>query len=65
MTYAFEGSLVPRTWEDPRHCPFCGAGLEDGGPGFIDHLRTSQECKDGFELWRELVVEDIKGGWSG
>lgn len=65
MSYAIEATLIPRAWNDPRQCPFGGAGPEDGGPGFIDHLRTSQECKDGFELWRELVVDDIKGGWSG
>jgi nucleotide-binding universal stress UspA family protein len=52
-------------WDDPERCPFCGGGLEDGGPGFISHIRTSPECAAAFGTWREQVADDIGGEWSG
>lgn len=52
-------------WERPDFCPFCGGELTDGGPGFIDHLEDAPGCRERFESWRELVVEDIGGEWGG
>lgn len=52
-------------WEDPERCPFCGAGLVDGGAGFIDHIGASDDCSDAFEDWREGIVDDIGGEWTG
>lgn len=52
-------------WEDPDCCPFCGSELADGGAGFIDHTDESLTCKERFEVWREGVVDDIGGEWSG
>ena len=53
------------TWSNPNVCPFCGTELADPGAGFVDHLADSNGCKDGFELWRGNIADDIAGGWSG
>ncbi len=54
-------------WDSPDFCPFCGYGLSDGGPGFIDHVENDENeaCRDRFEQWRENVADDIGGEWSG
>lgn len=54
-------------WDNPDFCPFCGEQLPDGGPGFIDHVRETENatCRERFETWRENVVDDIGGDWSG
>ncbi len=53
------------TWSNPNVCPFCGTELADPGAGFVDHLTDSNDCKDGFEMWRGNIADDIAGGWSG
>jgi hypothetical protein len=52
-------------WDNPDFCPFCGAELTDGGPGFIDHLETAPTCEERFAEWREQVAGDIGGEWGG
>lgn len=52
-------------WEHPDRCPFCGSELADGGAGFIDHTDESLACKGRFEVWRDGIVDDIGGEWSG
>lgn len=52
-------------WDRPDFCPFCGTALSDGGPGFIDHLEEFPDCRTRFEGWRDRIVEDIGGEWSG
>ncbi|MFB6184854.1 MAG: hypothetical protein ABEI96_09895 [Haloarculaceae archaeon] len=52
-------------WNHPDYCPFCGAALADGGAGFIDHVDAHPTCKDRFEAWRERIVDDVDGEWSG
>ena len=52
-------------WADPDFCPFCGEGLTDPGEGFLAHLEESSSCRERFSEWRENVVEDIGGEWSG
>jgi hypothetical protein len=52
-------------WDRPDFCPFCGRRLADGGGGFIDHLDDAPACADRFEAWREQVVDDVGGEWSG
>lgn len=53
------------TWNDPNHCPFCGATLPNPGVGFIDHIDDNADCESDFETWRSHVAGDIRGGWSG
>lgn len=53
------------TWSDPSSCPFCGAALASPGAGFVDHIHASEACEDSFEVWRDNVSGDLKGGWSG
>jgi hypothetical protein len=53
------------SWDDPDRCPFCEAGLVDGGAGFIDHIDDNPGCRDGFDRWRGQVRDDMTGGWSG
>ena len=63
-----EHSHPPRDspdWERPDFCPFCGARLPDGGPGFMDHVAEADTCRERFEAWRERVAEDIAGEWGG
>lgn len=52
-------------WTGPAVCPFCGSELDDGGPGFIDHIEGRPRCESSFRVWRDRVADDIKGGWSG
>lgn len=52
-------------WDDPNRCPFCGAALPDGGPGFIEHIGTNEGCAAEFEVWREQIAGDIAGEWTG
>ena len=52
-------------WDNPDHCPFCGAALTDGGGGFIDHIEESPTCGERFEAWRERIREDIGSEWGG
>ena len=52
-------------WTDPDFCPFCGEKLTDGGGGFIDHIEEAPACEERFESWREGIVDDIDGEWSG
>lgn len=52
-------------WSNPDLCPFCGAQLEDGGAGFIDHVEESPVCKDRFDAWKERIRDDIGGEWGG
>jgi hypothetical protein len=35
------------------------------GGGFIDQLDDAPACADRFEAWREQVVDDVGGEWSG
>lgn len=50
-------------WSDPDRCPFCGAALPDGGPGFVDHGESAGECAVAFARWREGVAGDVEGEW--
>ncbi|MDX1747835.1 MAG: hypothetical protein R3324_18025 [Halobacteriales archaeon] len=50
-------------WDNPERCPFCEGALEDGGPGFMDHIADRPECEAGFETWRERVVLDVGSEW--
>lgn len=52
-------------WDDPDACPFCGARLPDGGPGFVNHIEEREACRLGFERWRENAAGDIGGEWTG
>lgn len=54
-------------WNNPDFCPFCGQRLPDGGPGFIDHIEKGENatCRERFEQWRENVIDDIGGEWTG
>lgn len=52
-------------WDDPDFCPFCGARLADPGAGFLDHLEDAETCRRRFDEWRENVLEDVGGEWSG
>lgn len=52
-------------WNDPEVCPFCGAQIADGGPGFMAHVEVSPQCMAEFDLWREQVAGDVDGEWSG
>lgn len=63
-TYTHPGRDSP-DWERPDFCPFCGTELANGGAGFIDHIDESTTCRERFEVWREQVIEDIHGDWSG
>lgn len=58
-------AITETDWDDPNRCPFCGASLPDGGPGFIDHVDTSEECAAEFAVWREQIAGDIGGEWMG
>ena len=53
----------PSAWDDPTRCPFCGEGIDDGGPGFVDHLEYKNECAVAFSRWREGVSGDVGGEW--
>ncbi|MFB6078644.1 MAG: hypothetical protein ABEJ80_06680 [Halarchaeum sp.] len=52
-------------WDHPEVCPWCGADVEDGGAGFMDHIEERASCKEAFEAWRENVAGDVGGEWSG
>ncbi|MBX0295682.1 DUF7501 family protein [Haloarcula nitratireducens] len=52
-------------WENPDFCPFCGAGLTDGGAGFVDHIEDSPPCEARFESWREQIADDVGSEWGG
>lgn len=52
-------------WANPDCCPFCGTGLTDGGAGFMDHIDEKPVCANRFAAWREQIVSDIDGEWSG
>lgn len=60
-----EEAAVATDWDDPQQCPFCGADIPDGGPGFVDHIDDSEPCRLGFERWREGVAGDMGGEWTG
>lgn len=64
MVASHRTDLLP-TWDGPEQCPFCGAPLADGGPAFMAHVALRPECHDGFDTWRQRVVEDISGEWPG
>lgn len=53
------------SWTDPNRCPFCGAGLDSPGAGFVAHVEESPECEAAFGTWRDRVSDDLAGGWSG
>ena len=52
-------------WDNPDLCPFCGAALSDGGPGFMDHIETAGTCRERFEGWLEAIRDDMEGEWGG
>ena len=47
-----DGTHADPTWNDTEQCPFCQDELSDGGPGFIDHIESNDDCADGFDGWR-------------
>ena len=47
---------------DVRQCMFCGAPLENRGPGFIDHLQSNASCQEAYEAWLERLDQDRPGG---
>lgn len=57
--------LEPDTaaWDDPTQCPFCGVSIDDGGPGFIEHVEAAGECAVAFSRWREGISGDVAGEW--
>lgn len=65
MAQSTEQTTTSPVWSDPEHCPFCEAELVDGGSAFIDHIKTSQPCNQGFNLWRQQVADDIGSEWGG
>jgi len=50
-------------WDNPDQCPWCGAPIENGGSGFIEHIEESPDCEAAFERWRENVAEDVGAEW--
>ncbi|QLC34630.1 hypothetical protein EFA46_010580 [Halarchaeum sp. CBA1220] len=50
-------------WDDPQECPWCGAAIENGGAGFVDHIDENPECAEAFETWQETVSDDVARGW--
>lgn len=59
------GTLKRRTWNDPKTCPFCGTGIANGGPAFMDHIDINDACWSSFDVWRQNVAGDVGGEWSG
>lgn len=55
----------PAGWDDPNRCPFCGSPLEDAGAGFIEHVKSSEECAISFAQWRAGIARDIGSEWIG
>lgn len=53
------------TWTDPNQCPFCGQALSSPGEGFVRHLDESEACDGAYDVWRQRIADDIRGGWSG
>ncbi|WP_435153161.1 DUF7501 family protein [Haladaptatus sp. DFWS20] len=53
------------SWTNPERCPFCDAGLEDGGWGFIAHVRANPQCSTEYDMWREQIAGDMGGEWGG
>ncbi|GAB3674428.1 DUF7501 family protein [Halopiger thermotolerans] len=53
----------PAEWDDPTECPFCGASIDDGGAGFIEHVERKNDCAVAFSRWREGVSSDVEGEW--
>ena len=53
------------TWNDPEECPFCGAGLRNGGAGFVEHAEANADCMTRFDEWRENVAGDMNPEWTG
>ena len=49
----------PSARADPTRCPFCGEAIDDGGPGFVDHLEYKNECAVAFSRRREGVSGDV------
>ncbi len=53
------------SWTNPERCPFCDARIEDGGWGFVVHVRANEPCEKEFDMWREQIAGDMAGEWSG
>ena len=60
-----EQEVTPPNWNDPTKCPFCEDALTNGGAGFINHIDSSEACRQGFNLWRKRISADMTGEWSG
>ncbi|WP_458206425.1 DUF7501 family protein [Haladaptatus sp. NG-SE-30] len=65
MTPQTQPAQTTAEWNDPQQCPFCNAALDDGGWGFIVHIRENQPCNEEFEMWREQISGDMRGEWAG
>ncbi|GAA0251683.1 hypothetical protein ACFFQF_02665 [Haladaptatus pallidirubidus] len=64
MSYEAQ-SVRANSWTNPEQCPFCDATLEDGGWGFIAHVRTNSSCRTEYDMWREQITGDMSGEWGG
>ncbi|WP_266076406.1 DUF7501 family protein [Haladaptatus caseinilyticus] len=53
------------SWTNPERCPFCDAHLNDGGWGFIAHIRANPRCETEYDAWRERIASDMGGEWGG
>ena len=56
-------SPEPTDWSDPDRCPFCGESIIDGGPSFVEHVESADDCAVAFARWREGVAGDVAGEW--
>jgi hypothetical protein len=52
---------VPEEAQRAR-CMFCHAPLDNEGPAFVDHIRTSPDCEAAYEAWLQHLDEDRSGG---
>ena len=50
---------------DFERCPFCSAGIDPTGAGFVAHLGDAPACADEFERWRDGVGDDLADGLLG
>ncbi|HEV8360744.1 MAG TPA: hypothetical protein VGR28_09855 [Candidatus Thermoplasmatota archaeon] len=58
---ATASSLLRQEAAEPR-CFFCGTALADAGAAFLDHVASSQGCRDRYDGWMSHIDEDRPGG---
>lgn len=39
-------------------CPYCGEPLEDPGEAFVEHAKSSPDCREQYEHTAESTAEE-------